>query len=104
LTEQTATNKRQHDQELIRIRAKQQEIANQKAKEAAQKRKEKEAQERARKNKVAQKKADETETSKGTTLGRLHNNNTGSTEGTTTTGYNPMQPWSGTSRGYRYVR
>ena len=75
---------------MLRIREQQQEIANQKAKEAAAKRKEKEAEERQRKNKVAQR--DATNRGEGRPLG-----------GSDAAGYNPMQPWSGTSRGYRYV-
>jgi hypothetical protein len=80
---------------MLRVRAQQQEIANQKAKETAAKRKEKEAEERERKNKVAQR--DDTNKDKGMALGRS------SASSASPAGYNPMQPWSGTSRGYRYV-
>ena len=78
---------------MLRIREQQQEIANQKAKEAAAKRKEKEAEERQRKNKVAQR--DTTNKGEGRPLGGSSSDAGG--------GYNPMQPFSGTSRGYRYV-
>ena len=78
-------------EEMLRVRAQQQELANERAKIAAANRKEKEALEKERKNKVA--KRDDSNKGDGNTLGR----------GETPAGYNPMQPWSATSRGYRYV-
>ena len=84
----TQDDERSYREEMTRVRAQQQEIANQKAMEAAAKRREKDAEERQRKNKVAQR--DDTNKGEGLVLGA-----------TAAAGYNPMQPWSATSRGYR---
>eukprot|EP00980_Cylindrotheca_fusiformis_P029794 scaffold23862_cov98-Cylindrotheca_fusiformis.AAC.2 len=72
------------------VRQRQQELANERAKQAAIVRKEKEEKERERKNHAAKKK-----TTSGDRLG-------GASEGRAC-GYNPMQPWTANSSGYRCV-
>lgn len=88
-----STNATSRGEELRQVRLRQQEVANQRAQEAAKIRKEKEAEERDRKNHVAKKRP--------TGGDRL-----GSTEASSSAsgGYNPMQPWSSQTSGYRYVR
>ncbi|GKY98460.1 hypothetical protein MPSEU_000803300 [Mayamaea pseudoterrestris] len=95
LKQRTPVDEQHYREEMLRIRAAQQEIANEKAKEAAAKRKEKEVQEKERRNKVA--KPDDKGLGSGNTLGRGQPT-------LNATVFNPMQPWSGTSRGYRPAR
>lgn len=78
----------QRREEMRRVREQQQEIARQKALEAEKKRKEKEAAEKKRRNEVA---LSDAKSAKASDVPPPNE-------------YNPMQPWSGTSRGYRYVR
>jgi len=77
------------DSSLMAVRERQQELANQRAQEATKLRKEKQDQERDRKNQVAKKKPPKG----GDVLG-----GGGSCE------YNPMQPSTGNSSGYRPAR
>ena len=86
-----AQNATTREEELRKVRLRQQELATERALEAAKIKAEKDAQERQRKNNVAKK--------KGEKLGG------GNTTGTSppAQGYSPMQPWSGHSSGYRYV-
>lgn len=84
-----STNATSRGEELRQVRLRQQELANQRAKEAEKIRKEKEAAEKDRKNHVAKKRP-----TGGDTLGR------GSSGG----GYNPMQPWTSQTSGYRPAR
>jgi hypothetical protein len=88
-------SKDQVREEMRRVRLHQQELANAMSQEAEKKRKEKEAMERERKNQCA-KPAD---LKGGSKLG-------GGGEGssslqTASAGYNPMQPWTSQSRGFR---
>lgn len=88
----TTARRSPRDAHLMAVRERQQALANQRAQEAAKLRKEKQQQEKDRKNNVATKKVD---TSKGDVLG-------GDSGGATTCAFNPMQPWTGSSNGYRY--
>jgi hypothetical protein len=81
-----------HQEEMRKVRQRQQEIADERAKEAAIKRKEKEAQEKDRKNHIAKKR----ETG-GSRLGDGGGSSSGSD------GRNPMQPWTSNEPTYRYV-
>jgi hypothetical protein len=86
----TSTTDRQ--EEMRAVRAQQQDIANQRAVVAAKQKHEKQQQERARKNSVAQ--ASTAAAGAGSRLGG---------EGSKGDGFNPMQPWTGSTGGYRYV-
>jgi hypothetical protein len=85
-------------EDLMRVRLRQQEIANEKAQEAEKIRKEKEAKDRERRNACAK----PSDPKGGTKLGGGSGSSPSSTP-TTSSGYNPMQPWSSNGRGYRYV-
>lgn len=89
-----AQNATTREEELRKARLRQQEVATERALEAAKLKAEKEAQERQRKNNVA-KKTNEG----GNKLGGGSNSSSQGPEG-----YNPMQPWSGHSSGYRWVQ
>lgn len=80
------------DQELLLVRKRQQEIADERAKQAAILRKEKEHKERERKNNSARK---SNKTTPGDKLGGASD--------IQACDYNPMQPWSSSSNGYRCV-
>lgn len=82
-------------EEMRRVRLQQQEQAYATSQEAEKKRKEKEAAERERKNKCA-KPADP---EGGSRLGRGGDGSNPSQ--TVSAGYNPMQPWTSHSRGFR---
>jgi hypothetical protein len=81
-------------EELRLVRERQQQIANERAKQADILRKEKEKKEKERKNNVAKEKKKKTQ---GDRLG-----GTNAFDGSSCT-YNPLQPWSSNSTGYRYV-
>jgi len=81
---------RSRDGHLMAVRERQQALANQRAQEAAQVRKEKEKKEKDRKNHVAKNKE-----KGGDRLGG---------DSGATCSYNPMQPWTGHSNGYRPAR
>ena len=86
---------------MQRVRELQQERANELAQRAAEERKKKDEQERKRKNSVAQLNPNH-KTGGGRTLG----GSSSSSQRTSTTdrgGYNPMQPWTAGTSGYRYV-
>jgi len=76
------------------VRLRQQALADERAKEAAKKRKEKEAQEKARKNSVLQKKKKD---EGGDKVG-------GNEKKLNACDFNPMQPWSAGTGGYRAQR
>lgn len=86
------TTVRSRDAHLMAVRERQQQLANQRAQEAAKLRKEKQELERERKNNVAKK----TTTLKGGDV-------LGSDSGASSCSYNPLQPFTGHSNGYRYV-
>jgi hypothetical protein len=86
-----AQNATTREEELRKVRLRQQELATERALEAAKLKAEKDAQERQRKNNVAKKTSES-----GKKLGGGN-----STTGQSSQGYNPMQPWSGHSSGYR---
>lgn len=79
-------------EEMREIRLRQQEIANQRHLEAEKLRKQKKEEERARKNKVAQ-----------ATINTSGDNRLGGDAAAARDGFNPMQPWTGSTGGYRYV-
>jgi hypothetical protein len=72
------------------VRLQQQEIANQRALEGEKQRKQKQEEEKTRKNEVAKAKA-----KNSTSDNRLGGDARG--------GFNPMQPWTGSTGGYQYV-
>jgi hypothetical protein len=72
------------------VRLQQQEIANQRALEGEKQRKQKQEEEKTRKNEVAMAKA-----KNSTRDNRLGGDARG--------GFNPMQPWTGSTGGYQYV-
>jgi hypothetical protein len=90
------------EEEIRQVRLRQQEIANQRAKEALKLRKEKEAAEKERRNSVIIQKhlnggrridgVGESKDSSG--ANESNNDNSGG-------GYNPLQPWTANSSGYR---
>ena len=75
---------------MRQVRLRQQEIANERAKEAEKRRKEKEAMEQERRNNVAKQSTTIDSDSKRT-----------DTAADSGGGYNPMQPWTANSSGYR---
>jgi preprotein translocase subunit SecF len=83
-------------EDLTRARLRQQEMANEKAHDAEKVRKEKEAKERERRNACAK----PSDPKGGSKLGG-GSGSSPSTTPTTSTGYNPMQPWSSSGGGYR---
>ncbi|CAJ1966760.1 unnamed protein product [Cylindrotheca closterium] len=101
-SETTSTkNKLTRDEHLMAVRERQQQLANQRALEAAKLRKEKQQNEKDRKNQVAQNKK-----KKGDVLGNgsasASTSPSASASGASCA-YNPMQPWSGHSNGFRFV-
>jgi hypothetical protein len=80
------------NEEIQRIRLRQQEIANERSIEAAKIRKQKEDEERERKNHIAKEK--KKNITDGNRLGHASDTGTG--------GFNPLQPWSSTAGGARY--
>ena len=107
-TSAASKNPTSREEELRQVRARQQEVANQRAIEAAKLRKEKEDRERERKNQAAQKSThqggDRLDPSKPKTTTRKRRTNNTSSRSDDRDGYNPMQPWSSHTSGYRYVR
>ena len=92
--------------DLRRVRLQQQEELQQKSRQAAKLRKAKQEEEKKRRNEVALKKLpgpgrrlDESDSKKN----KSTTSTTSSTTSRSSGGYNPMQPWSGASRGYRCV-
>lgn len=84
-----AQNATTREEQLRQVRLRQQELATQRALEAAKLKKEQEVKERQRKNNAATKKS---------------NHGSGDKLGDTSRdapGYNPMQPWTAQSSGYR---
>ena len=90
-----AQNATTREEELRQVRLRQQELATERALEAAKLKAEKDAQERQRKNNVAKK------TSQGGNKLGGSGSNSNSSSGQGPQGYNPMQPWTGHSSGYR---
>jgi hypothetical protein len=99
----TTPRKLSREEEIRQVRLRQQEIANQRAKEAEKQRKEKEAQERERRNPIAQSKPFEGGSGGKPDLAKKKPTTSSSNSGSGHGGgeYNPMQPWTASSSGYR---
>jgi hypothetical protein len=96
-TTSAGSSTKSRNEQLRAARERQQEFANKKAREAAVERKRKAEADRTRKNRIVADQA-KIDLAGGRTIGEAT-----STEAVNNMGYNTVQPWTGSTGGYRYV-